>query len=509
MGTGQGQKTVGRIVGGDSVSLEIEGLNEATLELDELLVSENSPSDYTVLKINGVRYGTSVSNEIPVKAVDADHKADTPVRERDAMFYMARPVLRYNDGRLGIPKVIPAIWSQVRRAEKHDFEFLTNASPDTIFIGKIRSGSRVLDIDIRLNGRDLLTHHVMIPATTGRGKSNLVKVMLWSILNSGRFGILLLDSHDEYYGRTGHGLREHPYAGERLAYYSTDSVPGSYSLVINLESIEPDHFEGILSFTEAQKQAISLYHRTFREKWIEAMVKGKEIRESVSDITVRVIQRKLRRVLGIYEEGGKIRCENSVFSADSGTTTLRDIVRFLESGKTVILDTSRLGDDGELLIGSIVAGRIFSLYRNYKGSGELDTKAPVSIVIEEAPRILSEEKIAEEGNIYSTIAREGRKFNVGLIAITQLTSVIPRTILSNINTKIILGNEMAIEREAIINSAVQDLSDQDRSIASLDKGEAIVSSIFTRFAVPVYTPEFQQIVESSEKPMKHQEGLIM
>ena len=84
-----------------------------------------------------------------------------------------------------------------------------------------------------------------------------------------------------------------------------------------------------------------------------------------------------------------------------------------------------------------------------------------------------------------------------------------KIILSNINTKIILGNEMAIEREAIINSAVQDLSDQDRSIASLDKGEAIVSSIFTRFAVPVYTPEFQQIVESSEKPMKHQEGLIM
>ena len=53
------------------------------------------------------------------------------------------------------------------------------------------------------------------------------------------------------------------------------------------------------------------------------------------------------------------------------------------------------------------------------------------------------------------------------------------------NTKIILGNEMASERAAIINSAAQDLSDEDRTIASLDKGEAIVSSIFAKFALPI------------------------
>ena len=99
------------------------------------------------------------------------------------------------------------------------------------------------------------------------------------------------------------------------------------------------------------------------------------------------------------------------------------------------------------------------------------------------------------GNIYGTIAREGRKFKIGLIAITQLSSVIPRAILANMNTKIILGNEMSPERSAIINSASQDLSDDERIIASLDKGEAIVSSVFTRFAIPIYTPEFKKYVK--------------
>ena len=127
----------------------------------------------------------------------------------------------------------------------------------------------------------------------------------------------------------------------------------------------------------------------------------------------------------------------------------------------------------------------------------LNNKPVISIVIEEAPRVLGRNAL-EEGmgnNIYGTIAREGRKFKLGLIAITQLASVIPRAILANMNTKIILGNEMSMERSAIIDSASQDLSDDNRIIASLDKGEAIVSSVFTKFAIPIYTPEFEKFVD--------------
>jgi len=59
------------------------------------------------------------------------------------------------------------------------------------------------------------------------------------------------------------------------------------------------------------------------------------------------------------------------------------------------------------------------------------------------------------------------------------------------NTKIILGIEMAPERQAIIDSASQDLSKDDRAIASLDKGEAIVTSNFLKFAVPIKIPLFE------------------
>jgi hypothetical protein len=63
------------------------------------------------------------------------------------------------------------------------------------------------------------------------------------------------------------------------------------------------------------------------------------------------------------------------------------------------------------------------------------------------------------------------------------------------NTKIILGNELKAEREAIIDSASQDLSQDDQNIASLDVGEAIITSNFTRFAIPVQIPLFEEYIK--------------
>ena len=76
-------------------------------------------------------------------------------------------------------------------------------------------------------------------------------------------------------------------------------------------------------------------------------------------------------------------------------------------------------------------------YRSYKASGELDKKPVIAILLEEAPRVLGKDVLERSQNIFSEIAREGRKFRIGLIAITQLPSLIPRQILANMNTKII------------------------------------------------------------------------
>jgi len=73
------------------------------------------------------------------------------------------------------------------------------------------------------------------------------------------------------------------------------------------------------------------------------------------------------------------------------------------------------------------------------------------------------------------------------------------------NTKIILGNELSSERSAIIDSASQDLSADDQNIASLDKGEAIISSNFTKFAIPIQIPLFEDYIEKNAAATKPKE----
>jgi len=418
---------------------------------------------------------------------------------RNYVLAQAKVVLRVTS-KPQAAKTLPDFFGIVRHVEAKDLQFLSKPE-NPIYLGKVRSGSKVMDVPVYLDGSEALVHHILIPSATGRGKSNLVKVMLWSIIGQYKFGVLVLDAHDEYYGRTGVGLKDHPTASGGLAYYSVNPLPGTNTLTIHLKTILPSHLEGIISLTEAQGQAVRRYYTEYRENWIENILRGTPL-EGVKDVTLGVLQRIINTKLSIHIKDGEIACRNRLFSATAGGSTVKEIVSALENGKIVVMDTSKIGDEAELLIGSMIATNVLDSYQNSKAEGTLKDKLPVSIVIEEAPRVLASEKLQAGENVYSRIAREGRKFKVGLIAITQLTSVIPRDILTNINTKIILGNEMATERRAVIDSAAQDLEDDDQMIASLDKGEAIVTSIFTRFAVPIQIPLFESLVKEQKAARK-------
>jgi DNA helicase HerA-like ATPase len=490
--------TCGQIIAGEIGKILIRQKAGERIELGDLLVVDDSEG-YLLLQITDLIYGSQVpqiSRELiagmSLEGLGGGLKFLEP-QLRNYVIASAKAVLSVSS-KPHAPKMLPEFFGSVRHVSEKDLQFLSKPM-NPMYLGKVRSGSKVLDVDVYVDGVEALTHHVLIPATTGRGKSNLVKVMLWNMIGQGKFGVLVLDPHDEYYGRTGKGLKNHPSAREGLEYYSTTAPPGTSTLVVNLRSIEPDHFEGLVRFSDVQQSALSLYSSEYGEEWIENIMRGTEVK-GVQKVTLTVLQRVLRTTLALYFDGNELRCRNNVFSTSAGEATIASIIAALEDGKVVIVDTSRVGDEAELLIGSIIATQVFERHQLYKSTGQLEDKAPVSIVIEEAPRVLGAERLETVGpNIYSTIAREGRKFRVGLIAVTQLTSVIPREILTNMNTKIIFGNEMASERRAIMDSAAQDLSEDDRNIASLDMGEAIVSSIFTRFAVPIRVPLFEELAE--------------
>jgi len=347
-----------------------------------------------------------------------------------------------------------------------------------LMLGKLRSGSKVLDVPVCIDGKKALSHHLLIAGTTGRGKSVFMTNLLSEVLGSNYAGMLVLDPHNEYFEQ----LRVHPKA-EALVYYSRDVIPGARTLKINLSQLHPKHFDGAMDWTDPQRQALSAYYGKYRDAWVEAVLREQPL-EKYHEGTLAVVQRTLMQLLRLDVDEQKNIHSQGVFDTTAGKTTLSDIVQALEEGKTVIIDTSSFQGNVEVLIGSMIASVILDRQKSF-ALQDMRARPVISIVLEEAPRVLGKEVLEKGPNVFSTIAREGRKFNVGLVAITQLPSLIPREVLANINTKVIFGIELHSERQAIIESASQDLTSDERLIASLDKGEAIVTSNFLSFAMPM------------------------
>ena len=495
---------VGQIIGGEYGDVWIRQKSGETIEIGDLL-----SIDDVILQVHDLMYGSLLESDdlAMMSGMQLEGYEETNLIEEEIRNYItakAKPLVHVKDGDPKIPKILPKFFGNLSRVGEEDFSFMEE--PDnSLYLGKVRSGSHTLEVPVHVNGKKALSHHILIPATTGRGKSNLVKVMLWNLIPKEYCGILVIDPHDEYYGRNELGAKDHPDFRDKVEYYSTNPPKGGYSLRINLNVLKPWNLQGIIDITEAQSQAMYVFHTIHRDRWLERLVTAdaEEAKShGINEATLDALKRKLKLTFDLSVREGEVRPRGNIFVTDGSESLVKDIVMSIENGKKVILDTSSMPQDKELLIAGIITDNLFKRYKRHKEKGELEDKPTVSIVIEEAPRVLGERA---GRNVFHKIAREGRKFRVGLIAITQLSSMIPREILANMNTKIILGNEMKSEREAIIGSAAQDLSKDSKNIASLDKGEAIVSSIFTKFAVPIKIDLFDDVVGDDGKEEKQLE----
>jgi hypothetical protein len=502
-------EAVGQVLSGQFGEILVRQKSDRDLELGELLVADNKDSK-TIMQVYNLSYGSQINSkslELLSGMNLEGYGSDLGFMEANLRNYVLaemKGVVSVKGDRAKIPKVLPKFFSDIRELRKEDLSFL--GSPENeLFVGSVRSGSKDMGIPVELDGKDVLSHHVLIPATTGRGKSNLVRVMSYSTIDKDYCGLLIFDPHDEYYDGPGgreKGLKDHPKAKEKIAHYSLKPEPGGRTLVINYKQLKPWFFQGVLDLSSAQKDAMQAFYKRNKEDWVKDILTFAPdmYPKGVNEATVGVLIRKLN-ILGISADGDEVLCDG-IFSTSAGESTLDEIVSELSKARTVIIDSSSFSGEAELLVSSMIASRVLDKYKHFKDSGELKAKPVVSIILEEAPRVLGKEVLKSGPNIFSQIAREGRKFKVGLIAITQLPSLIPREILANMNTKIILGIEMEPERSAIIESASQDLSKDGRNIASLDKGEALITSNFTKFAIPVSIPLFDNSYVSKAAPEK-------
>jgi DNA helicase HerA-like ATPase len=484
----------GIIVSGEFGNILAREKQGESFELGELLVARTKSGNKMLMQVFDLCYGSQLNQQHLelISGLKLDDEVSTHLHEPHTRTYMLarlKNILTMSSSRASAPKTLPAFFSPVDQVTADDVRFISKKLPSSLHLGELRSGSAALPVPVYIDGRKALSHHMLIVGTTGRGKSVLMSNLLWNATGASFCGMLVLDPHDEYFGRSSFGLKDHP--SKNVVYYSLNPPPGGRTLKINLSSILPFHLLSLYDWSDAQRDAMRAYYHTFNKEWIvESIRETPLVHHKFGESTLAVVKRRLLSLLSL-EFDGSVVTGRSVFDPTAGKTTVKDIQQELENANTVIVDTSAFSGALEVLLGSLFASRILDRYKRYN-TIELQQKPIISIVLEEAPRVLGKDVLERGPNVFSTIAREGRKFNVGLTAITQLPSLIPRDVLANLNTKIILGIELKTERQAIIESAAQDLSQDNRMIASLDKGEAIVSSNFLSFATPIKIPFFSQ-----------------
>ena len=144
------------------------------------------------------------------------------------------------------------------------------------------------------------------------------------------------------------------------------------------------------------------------------------------------------------------------------------------AGGVKIIDFSEVPSDILLLIISMVARLVFSVQQWI----DIDRRHPVALFCDEAHLYLPERitSSAEENSIavFERVAKEGRKYGVGLVVISQRPAEVNRTVVSQCNNLVAMrltnGEDQAVVRRLLPDS----LGGFGDLLPILDTGEAVV-----------------------------------
>ena len=174
---------------------------------------------------------------------------------------------------------------------------------------------------------------------------------------------------------------------------------------------------------------------------------------------------------------------------------LSEIVESVDKGDIVVLDVSQLTPAQADLVSLTLTRRLFEK-RLSEGVEVSRGKSVIAIVSEEAPLYLSPERVSSPFNPFARVAREGRKFNVGLVAITQLATMIEKQLLANFNTLVVLRTRSSADL-----SFYNDIGLPVETLPYLGDRECFIYSpdLPIKEPIPAYIPAWFDLKEQVEE----------
>ncbi len=318
-------------------------------------------------------------------------------------------------------------------------------------VGFIRIGVLAArpSVPVYVDVNRMVTRHLAILAVTGAGKSNTVAVLADRMVKLGAT-LLILDFHGEYVNSD--------VGGKRLNVIEPRLNPRRLNIAefMVLLGIEHRFYHQERILRKAYSQAIKDHSTGFIDalKMYVERLRGKEEPKAVAAVLNKIenLEERYREI--IDDEAG-------------------DLLEAVKPGRVNVIDLSRVDEDAADVIASHLLRRILQARKAHRVTGN-GLPYPIFVIVEEAHILAPRDEDTLSKYWLARIAREGRKFGVGLCLVSQRPKKIDPDILSQMNNKIILRIVEPSDQK-YIQAASETLSDDLlEQLPSLNTGEAIL-----------------------------------
>lgn len=352
-----------------------------------------------------------------------------------------------------IPRIPPKPGSEVYVAEEDTLKKIF--SEGHIEIGHLISKN----VPVKLDANKLCSRHMAILAITGMGKSNTVAVLL-SELNKLNATVLVCDVHGEY---------KYIQSNDPNNRLKTHIVKPKIN-IYNISSSSLADLAGVDAQATKQRPYIRKAVKNVKDRYKESDFNAVE--DYINEIII-----ELESFIEINKKDAD--------SIQTAIFRLEDMLQFkkhvlaihynpideIRENHINILSLESLDENDMDIIVSYFSKEIL---RDRKESLRNGSPKPIFIIFEEAHLIVPQNRHTKSKLYISRIAREGRKFGVGICLVSQRPKTLDQESLSQCNN-LIISKLIEPSDQSHVQHASENLSeDLLKQLPGLNVGEAVI-----------------------------------
>jgi len=471
--------SIGYVIG-ESKPTSVTALTSLPLSIGEYIIIDSEEG-----KILGLVERSSVTSAAFADVRNFDEASESTeiaeMNSRDKTYTAHVGVLGFLEklqrGQSIIPAIPPIPGTAILQPTKQDLEAIFSPTKE----GWIKIGNllRNKTIDAKVNLDKIVSRHLGILAMTGMGKSNLVSLLTKEIAKL-KGTVIIFDYHNDY---------------------TSLNLPriNVIDAKINPRLLDHEQFSEVLEI----RDSANVQQRVLRMAFTNQVKESKEFwakLENEVDFIVNSTDKKFKeyrtsayRVQDIIDEAQRRFMD--ILDPDMG-----DPISFIKEGRANILNISELSEKQANVAVAFYLQQLLkdrkdaslAMHGKTKKERSYRFNSPIFVIIEEAHVFIPKEHDTSAKYWATKIAREGRKFGLGLAIVSQRPRSVDLNVLSQMGSFAIMKIIQEDDQRQIASATESTSRDLISQLTSLNVGDALFVGQWTNLPSLVHVEEVKE-----------------